>query len=285
MVNNLQIGLNGRFFPNNWRPALEEITFAAACGFRTIQFPGKEEGLGATHLGAELPVVRQALLENRLVAVMEIIVRVDSQGVTVSGRNPLQVLEANLPAISGLGCACVHFHFVPLASVADGAMTDLEARLLPYLAEGASLGQQNDFRFGFEHNEPSVGLFSTPLVCAEALAAIPALSFVWDLNHTSPQDVEGFATLIPRLSMLHVSDTLWPETNYHLPLGLGNLDFSAYCRRLRQGNFSGPAILEIGGLPKSGGYGRDTDEALRQSLQYLEEANSAAYLIQPATPE
>ena len=274
MFDNLQIGLNGRFFPNNWRPALEEIAFAAACGFRAIQFPGKEEGLGAVHLGADLPVIRQVLVENELVAVMEIIVWVDSQGVTVSGRNPLQVLEANLPAISGLSCACVHFHFVPLASVAAGAMSDLEARLLPYLAEGASLGQQHGFRFGFEHNEPSVGLFSTPLVCAEALIAIPGLSFVWDLNHTAPQDVEGFATLIPQLSMLHVSDTVWPETNYHLPLGQGNLDFSAYCRRLRQGSFSGPAILEIGGLPKSGGYGRDTDEALAQSLWYLERVNN-----------
>lgn len=27
-MDNLQIGMNGRFFPNNWRPAVDEIAFA-----------------------------------------------------------------------------------------------------------------------------------------------------------------------------------------------------------------------------------------------------------------
>jgi hypothetical protein len=40
---------------------------------------------------------------------------------------------------------------------------------------------------------------------------------------------------------------------------------------LFNGGFHGPAILEIGGLPKSGGYGRDTDQALADSLQRLHE--------------
>jgi L-ribulose-5-phosphate 3-epimerase len=38
---------------------------------------------------------------------------------------------------------------------------------------------------------------------------------------------------------------------------------------LAAAGFAGPAILEIGGLPKSGGYGRDTDEALNKSRQRL----------------
>jgi len=38
------------------------------------------------------------------------------------------------------------------------------------------------------------------------------------------------------------------------------------------GGYSGPAILEIGGLPESGGYGRDTDDALIVSQHRLKEA-------------
>jgi sugar phosphate isomerase/epimerase len=101
------------------------------------------------------------------------------------------------------------------------------------------------------------------------------LCFVWDFNHTTPEDLPAFLALMPRMSMLHVSDTLLPEVNYHLPLGLGTVDFAAYCQALRTGGFHGPAILEIGGLPKSGGYGRDTDTALQDSRQRLQQAASA----------
>ena len=59
-----------------------------------------------------------------------------------------------------------------------------------------------------------------------------------------------------RLSLVHVSDTPLPETNHHLPLGRGSVDFAV----LR--GLDVPLILEIGGLPISGGYGLDTDEAL-----------------------
>jgi sugar phosphate isomerase/epimerase len=74
------------------------------------------------------------------------------------------------------------------------------------------------------------------------------------------------------MSMLHVSDTPLPAVNHHLPLGMGTIDFAAYAQALYAGGFSGPAILEIGGLPQSGGYGRDTDAALASSLQHLQEA-------------
>ncbi len=79
--------------------------------------------------------------------------------------------------------------------------------------------------------------------------------------------------LIPRMSMLHVADTPLPEVNHHLPLGEGSVDLADYCRALRQGGFAGPAILEIGGLPKSGGFGRDTDAALVASLRHLRAVN------------
>ena len=88
---------------------------------------------------------------------------------------------------------------------------------------------------------------------------MPGLGFVWDMNHTSPEHLDGFLALTPRMTMIHVSDTRLPTVNDHYPLGMGEIDFPAYCRALLSRGFDGPAILEIGGLPQSGGYGRDTE--------------------------
>jgi sugar phosphate isomerase/epimerase len=62
-------------------------------------------------------------------------------------------------------------------------------------------------------------------------------------------------------------------TNEHLPLGLGSVDFAHFCHMLRAGTFAGPAILESGGLPKSGGFGRHSDSALLDTLRCLQAAN------------
>lgn len=272
-VDNLLIGLNGRFFASNWRPALDEIAFAQAHGFQAIQFRGKEEGLGAEHLGAALGVVSAALRRAGLVPVMEIVTPVNEQGVSSPGHTPLDTLRANLPAIDTLGCRCVHWHPVPTRDTSPAAISAIEQAMLDPLASGADLGIRHGFRFGLEHNSPDLRLFGSPQACAAALAAIPALGFVWDFNHTTPEDRDGFKALIPRMSMLHVADTPLPEVNHHLPLGEGSVDLADYCRALRDGGFVGPAILEIGGLPKSGGFGRDTDEALVTSLHCLRQAN------------
>ena len=57
----IQIGLNYRDFPGNWRPAREEIAFARAVGFTSMQFHGSDEGLNAERLG-DAPEVVGALL-------------------------------------------------------------------------------------------------------------------------------------------------------------------------------------------------------------------------------
>jgi L-ribulose-5-phosphate 3-epimerase len=274
--NCLQIGLNARLFANNWRPILNEIAFAAAHGFTALQFPGKEDGLASTDLGAEISLVRDALEQTGIVAVMEIMIRVDTLGYSASGRTLIEILTANLPAITGLNCQCVHIHFTPLESVAPAMLPDLEERLLPSLAAGARLGQDWGFQFGFEHNEPAIGLFGSPQLCIKAVSAIPKLAFVWDMNHTHPNDLQSFTAILPRVSMVHVSDTRLPDLNEHLPLGLGTIDFTHYCQLLREHGFQGPAILEIGGLPKSGGYNRDTDAALVESLGRLRSANTGS---------
>jgi L-ribulose-5-phosphate 3-epimerase len=271
---NLRIGMNGRFFANNWRPAFQEIAFASQHGFRALQFQGKEEVLQAEHLGASLVEVGTSLQKHDLTAVMEILLRVDDQGRTASGNTPTEVLESNSEAIKSLSCACVHWHFVPLSQMDKPALQKLEHDLLPQLEQAVSLAGNIGFKFGLENNEPDVGLFATPNACAYALEVISNLGFVWDVNHTIPEHMPGFQNLISKVTMLHVSDTPLPEINYHLPLGQGKVDFVAFCKSLREHNFQGPAILEIGGLPKSGGYGKDTNEALTDSLRQLESANA-----------
>jgi len=82
------------------------------------------------------------------------------------------------------------------------------------------------------------------------------------------------------MTMLHVADTPLPAVNYHLPLGLGSIDVTAYCRALLARGFQGPAILEIGGLPQSGGFGRDTDTALIDSRERLDSAIAAASIAE-----
>lgn len=269
---NIPLGLNARLFPNNWRPARDEIAFARANGFQAIQFPGPEHGLDAERLGDTCDGVATALRQAKLIPVMEIMIRVDQTGDTAEGRSPLDVLQANLPAIIALGCPWVHIHAVPLGVFSAASLQTLEAALVPHLIAGVALARKHGFRLGLEHNEPRIGLFATPQSCAATLAAVPELGFVWDLNHTIPEHLADFLALSHRMTMLHVSDTPLPTVNYHLPLGMGNLDFAAYGIALRARGFHGPAILEIGGLPQSGGYGRDTDLALIDSLAALRRA-------------
>jgi len=281
----IPIGLNGRFFPNNWRAAREEIAFARAHGFNILQIRGPEEGLGERHLGETLEDVAEKLRAADLIATIEMLIGVDASGHTVNGGTPLDVLEANLPAIAALSCPYVHWHLVPLERMNETTNRQLEGRLGPQFMQAVTWAGKQGFVFGFEHNEPELRLFSTPESCRTLLEDIPNLRFVWDVNHTTPKHLAGFRALIPHVSVIHVSDAPLPEVNHHLPLGLGNIDFLSYCHALLKGGFHGPGILEIGGQPKSGGFGRDTDAALVDSRQRLGRAIREAYLRCATRPE
>lgn len=262
----ISIGMNGRFFPNNWRPALDEIAFAHQNGFSAMQFPGIEDGLDTEHLGAPFDAVAGALAKANIEAVMEIVVRANLDGKTALGNRPLDLFYANLPAMKALPCRCAHWHIMPAEPFEAADARQLEKSILPQLKEAVEVAAQQNIQFGIEHNEPQYHIFGTPESCRDALDAVPGLHLVWDLNHVIPEHFDGFALLIPRMSMLHVSDTPLPTANAHYPLGMGNIDFAAYTQALMDARFSGPAILEIGGTPYSGGFGRDTDEALIDSL-------------------
>jgi len=280
----IAIGLNARLFPSDWRPAREEIAFAHRHGFAALQFRGPEHGLDAAQLGDSFASVTGDLLGASIMAVMEIVVPVNRSGRTASGATPLDALRANLPAVIALPCVHVHFHLVPAEPMDDAMLDALEHAVTPELDEAVRLGKEHGFHFAIEHNEPSLGLFATPERCAHALDAVSDLGFVWDLNHTIPAHLAGFLALTPRTSMLHVSDTPLPAVNHHLPLGLGSIDLTAYCVALLARGFHGPAILEIGGLPLSGGFGRDTDDALIDSRQRFQASIDVASRAIDATP-
>ena len=265
----IPIGFNARLFPNNWRPALNEVDFGAQHGFAALQFPGREEGTNEAVLSATFAEIRQALDAAQIIPVMEIVARLGLSGRTKEGLTPMDLLRNNLPAVNGLGCTCVHWHMVVPLDTTDAQAREFEQSMIPEFERGIALARRHGFKFGIEHNETSWHPFKSPAACAYLLDAVPGLHFVWDLNHTVPEALVDYLALTPRMSMLHVSDTPLPTVNHHLPIGLGNIDFGYYFAELRQRGFSGPAILEIGGLPKSGGYGRDTDEALVDSLKQL----------------
>lgn len=270
------IGMNDRLFLTNKRPILQDIAFAAANDLRAIQFHGSPDGLGEAQLGASLNETGAALREYGVAAVIEILIFIDEHGQHESGQTPLDILQANMPAITALGCIHAHWHLAIRQKLDESAVDRLEVALAAQAAQAVLLAEERGFRFAIEHNEQAVRPFNTPERMASILGAVPGLGMVWDLNHAAPEQVEGYLALTPRISMLHVGDTPLPDVNHHLPLGMGNIDFRRYLGELVRRGFSGPAIFEIGGLPRSGGYGRDSDEALISSRDILRAAIEAS---------
>lgn len=271
----LRVGMNARLFPGAWRPAREEIAFAQTAGFDGLQFPGEADGLSVARLGDTPEAVGATLRDAGLFAVMELLFLLRPDGrLAANGKTPLEAFRANVPAIVALGCNPVHWHLAvsPSDPEAHDAAPFIEENVQEQFREAVQIAREHGFVLGFEHNDRANPLFSAPESCARLLEAVPDLGFVWDLNHTAPDDFDATMPLLARVQMLHLSDTPLPDTNHHLPLGLGTLPVAAYLQHLPS-TFRGPAILEIGGLPKSGGYGRDTDAALRDSLEHLRRAD------------
>ncbi len=132
----IHIGMNDRLFPSNWRPITEDIPFAQEHGFTHIQFHGRPNGLGVEELGAELDATGAALRAAGVGAVMEIIVRINAGGRTQEGKRPIDVLEANLPAITTLGCTHIHWHPVQSERLPASDLRAMETQLYEQLAAG-----------------------------------------------------------------------------------------------------------------------------------------------------
>lgn len=259
----------GRFFPGNWRPPAQEIAFARAEGFAALQLLSVRAGTIAELLRDDPAEVGAVFAAEGVEPVLEMLVQVGPDGRDEDGRTPAEALAANLDAIAALGAARVHQHLVPVDAATRNTAPTLEKALPPLLAEAAALASEAGLRFGMEHNSAEVVLFSDPAACARLLEAAPGLGFVWDVNHTKPEHRGAFEELLERATLVHLSDTPLPATNHHLPLGRGSVDLTGVCKTLATAGYDGPVVLEIGGLPHSGGPGLDTDEALRESRQLL----------------
>jgi L-ribulose-5-phosphate 3-epimerase len=240
----------GRFFPLNWRPPVDEIRFAAENGFDAIQIRSDRAGEIGDDLRADPRVVGLAFAASGVEPVLEMLVFHLGEPGTI----PL-ALRANLPAIEQIGFRRVHVHPVGHDDAAPLLADEFEEAL--EIAQGAGL------MFGVEHNAVGHRLLVEPASMHELHDAVPGLHFVWDVNHTRAEDVASFQRLRDRLSLVHVSDTPLPETNHHLPLGRGSVDFSVVR------DVDVPLILEVGGLPISGGPGLDTYDVLLDSLARL----------------
>jgi L-ribulose-5-phosphate 3-epimerase len=251
----LRIGMLGRFFAGNWRPPADEIRFAAENGFAALQIRSDAPGELDAVLGGDLDETGRAFAAAGVEPVVEMLLRLN--------RHPsiAEALRSNLRALEALGCRRVHVHPVPGA--AEVNVPELETRLPELFGEAVDVAEAHGLDLGVEHNAHEHRLLVAPEACAALLADVPGLHFVWDLNHAEPV---GFARFRDRLSLVHASDTPLPETNHHLPVGMGTVDFSVLS------GIDVPVILEIGGLPVSGGYGRDTDDALRDSRARLLES-------------
>lgn len=265
---NLRIGFVARLFSGT-RSALQEVEFGGEHGFGAIQFRGHVHTAKRTDFG-DLAALATSLQDYDLVPTMELLIGLNSGGCTDDDRSPAEILGSNLQIIDTLGIRFVHWHLYPLHPEDLAGVEQLSLALPDLCLQGVNLAHDHRFVFGIENNDPDMHLLSDPDQCASLLDRVPGLNLVWDLNHSAHKHGEGFWQLASRTSALHISDSPLPEVNYHLPLGQGNIDVSAHVQAVMVRGFDGPAILEIGGLPKSGGYGRDTDTALFASKIRLE---------------
>jgi L-ribulose-5-phosphate 3-epimerase len=250
----VDVGMLGRFFGRltggNWRPPEQELRFAAAAGFDTLQIRSDRAGAIEEELGIDAVTLGALFDDAGLEPVLEMLVRHDGEPGTLA-----RELRANLAAIDAIGILRVHIH--PVGPRESGP------RLRDDFVEAVEVAEEAGLILGCEHNAPGHRLLVEPDEVEALLDAVPALGFVWDINHTLPEHAARFLALRERFTLVHVSDTPLPETNHHLPLGRGNVDFTVLV------GIDVPLILEVGGLPISGGPGLDTDDVLLDSLAKL----------------
>jgi sugar phosphate isomerase/epimerase len=238
----------GRLTGGNWRPPADELAFARRAGFDALQVLSRGDGIGH-ELGVGPEELGALFAETGLEPVLELLVFVRRPGAVPA------TLRANLPAIRAAGFTRVHVH----PAGAPEEPVDLRAEY----TQALELVAGEPFLFATEHNAPGHRLLVGARAVESLLEALPELGLVWDVNHTPLDELDRFLALRDRLTLVHASDTPLPETNHHLPIGRGNVDFGV----LRE--LDVPVVLEIGGLPHSGGPGLDTDETLETSLAAL----------------
>ncbi len=157
----IQVGMNARLFPSNWRPVREEIAFAQEHGFAYLQLPGPEQGLDAARLGDSIETVGELLRAGGVGTVMEMLILLGPDGRTAAGATPLDVLHANLPTIVGLGCERAHWHLARAGEYDAGAVQRIESMMSAQFAAALGLAKRHGFLLAWS-------IISRGLVCSAA---------------------------------------------------------------------------------------------------------------------
>src|SRR5687768_13913149 len=101
----MRIGYVDRSFPDNWRPALEEVAFATAHRFEALQYMVHPNVPGRPQLSdTPLDELHDTLAEANIMPTLEINCRVTEIGRLADGRTPLELLDSFLPFITTVGC-------------------------------------------------------------------------------------------------------------------------------------------------------------------------------------
>ena len=113
----IQIGINYRDFPSNWRPARQEIVFARAAGFTSMQFHGPDDGLDTERLG-DSPQVVGALLREAGDLVGHVHFADSNRRAIGLGQTRVAPIIAALRAIGYNGCLSAEIFPLPDAATA-----------------------------------------------------------------------------------------------------------------------------------------------------------------------
>ena len=163
----------GRLAGGNWRAPEQELRFASAAGFDTVQIRSDCAGEIEDELGVSPHALGELFDDAGLEPVVKMLVRHPGERGTLA-----RELRANLEALEAIGVLRVHIHPVGPREAAPLLHDDF--------AEALAVAEEASLLLGVEHNAPGHRLLVEPDEIEELLDRLPALWFVWGTNHTFP---------------------------------------------------------------------------------------------------
>lgn len=180
-------------------------------------------------------------------------------------RDAFSLLEGSMSAAKAFGAKYYTFHGIGRykKDAREGKIDNY-----PFWAE--KLAEIDDFckGYGIKLSLETVewSIFRKPQIFTEILKNYPLLTGVLDIKQTrisGYSDEEYIAAMQGRISHVHVSDI---DENGRMCLpGKGKYDFTTLLKRLKDGGFDGPIIIEA----YKGDY--EKVEELKQACDYLQE--------------
>ena len=253
----VDVGMLGRFFGRltggNWRPPAEELAFAAAAGFDTVQIRSDRAGEIEDELGVDPETLGALFDDGGVEPVLEMLVRHDGEPGTIA-----RALRANLAAIERDRCS-------PRARPPGRPERGGAAARRPISPRRSTVAEDAGLIFGVRAQRAGAPAARRPDDVEALLDAVPGLGFVWDVNHTRPEHVTRFLALRERI---HARARLGHAAPGDEPPPSAR---PRQCRLqpVRTPRRRAARSSRSAGLPPRGGRGLDTDEALLDSLDGL----------------